>query len=171
MSRRFQRLGNAAPVIPISPDGPGIQPVELPFHLFPPNNWENIDQLNYVDLPAITAVATIISFTVPIGRNGIIKKVANNYVGGGWVEGSGDVIWRILVDDGPIPGATSYNSIAGSLGSPANPVEISGFRIFENQTIKLVALNNNVVVAGQKVGGRLLGYLYPRDIETADIWI
>jgi hypothetical protein len=144
---------------------------DLPIWLYPPVNFENIDQYAYAALPAIGATATIIQFTVPIGRNGMINKVANNYVGGGWVEGSGDVIWRILVDGTPPPGATSYDSILGSLGSPSQPVGIAGFRIFENQVVTLVAFNNAVVVAGQKVGGRLLGYLYPRDLENADIWI
>lgn len=153
------------------PVDPNAQPGQLPIWLYPPVNWENIDQLAYVNLPAIGATATIISFTVPIGRNGIINKVANNFVGGGWVEGSGDVVWRILVDGGTPPGATSYDNILGSLGSPAQPVGISGFRIFENQVITVVAFNSAIVVAGQKVGARLLGYLYPRELEEGDIWI
>lgn len=147
------------------------QSVDLPLRNFPPMNWENVDQLGYVGLPAIGAEAVILSFRVPIGRNGIIRKVANNYVGGGWVEGSGAVIWKILVDGAPPPGATSYNSILGSLGSPANPVEIAGFRVFENQLVTVVADNVSVVVAGQLVGARLVGYFYPRELESVDVWI
>lgn len=151
--------------------GPGVQAIELPYRNFVPNNWENIDQLAYVALPAIGADAVIISFKVPPGRNGIIRKVGNNFVGGGWTEGTGDVVWKILADGTPPPGATSYNNILGSLGSPANPTEIPGFRIFENQLITVEATNVNVVVAGQLVGARLVGYLYPRELEDANIWI
>ncbi len=151
--------------------GPAVQPVDLPLRLFPPVNWENIDLLSYVALPAIGTTATILQFTVPIGRNGIIRKVANNFVGGGWTEGSGAVIWRILADGAPPPGASTYNSILGSLGSPANPVEIPGFRIFENQVISVVINNVSIVVAGQLSGARLIGYLYPRELEPPDIWI
>jgi hypothetical protein len=139
-------------------------------------NWENIDQDNYALLPAIGATVTIISYVVPPGRNGVIYKVANNFVGGGWVEGTGDVIWRILVDGAPPPGATSYDSILASLGNPASPTEIPGFRIFENQVLTLVAFNNpagpdgGVVVAGQRVGARFVGWNYPTDIE-AEVWI
>jgi hypothetical protein len=150
---------------------PSVQAVELPLRLFPPMNWENVDQFGYVALPAIAARAVILQFTVPIGRNGIIKKIANNFVGGGFQEGQGNIIWRILVDGAPPPGANSYNSISGSLGSPASPTEISGFRIYENQVVQLVADNIAIVVAGQLVGGRLVGYLYPRELENADIWI
>ena len=143
----------------------------LPVWLYPPSQWENLDLLDYEPLPAIGADATILSFRVPTGRNGVIQKVANNFVGGGWTEGSGDVIWRILVDGATPPGANSYATILGSLGSPANPVGISGFRIFENQLLTFIAHNNAVIVAGQQVGARLVGYLYPREYEDENIWI
>lgn len=160
--------------------GPGAaQTEQLPPWIYPPINWENIDQIAYVLLPAISATvtATILKFTVPIGRNGVINKVANNFVGGGWTEGTGDVIWSILVDGAPPPAANSYASIPASLGSPANPTEISGFRIFENQVVSVTVLNNlngpngGITVAGQYVGARLCGYLYPREIEEGNIWV
>jgi hypothetical protein len=140
-------------------------------------NWENIDQDNYVLIGAIGTTVTIISYVVPPGRNGVIYKVANNFVGGGWVEGTGDLIWRILVDGTPPPGAVSYDAILASLGNPASPTEIPGFRIFENQVLQLVAFNNpagpsgGVIVAGQRVGARFVGWNYPTDIEGSDIWI
>jgi hypothetical protein len=154
-----------------------VQEVQRPIWIDPPTTWENIDQIAYALLPAIGSIAVIISFQVPIGRNGVINKVGNNFIGGGWIEGTGDVIWKILVDGAPPPGANSYNSIPASLGSPANPVAISGFRIFENQLLTLVAFNNpagpngGIVVAGQRVGGRLLGHLYPRELEADSLWI
>jgi len=175
--RYLQRTsGLGAPGVTDNPGDPNLMPVagkrnNLPIWLYPPINWENIDLANYVALPAIGATATVLTFTVPVGRNGVINKIGNNFVGAGWVEGSGDVIWRILVDGGTPPGATSYDNILASLGSPANPVGISGFRIFENQTLTLVAFNNAVVVASQKVGARLMGHMYPRDIEEQDLWI
>jgi len=150
---------------------PAVQPISLPLWLFPPDRWENVDVSNYALMPAIGAAATIISFQVPNGRNGIIKKIANNFVGGGWVEGSGALTWEILADGAPPPGANSYNNILTSLGSPANPVEIAGFRIFENQIITVIVNNVAVVVAGQLSGARLIGYLYPRDMEDVNIWI
>jgi hypothetical protein len=170
---------SGSPVIqPAAPGVPTQAPrANLPIWLYPSVNWENIDQLAYALLPAIGSTVTIISFTVPIGRNGIINKVATNFVGGGWVEGTGDVVWKVLIDGTPPPASTSYDSIFGSLGSPAQPVGIAGFRIFENQTLTVVAFNNpggpdgGVVVAGQRVGARILGYLYPRELEPEDTWV
>jgi hypothetical protein len=150
---------------------------DLPPWIYPPTNWENIDQDNYALVPAIGSTVIIISYVVPPGRNGVINKVANNFVGGGWVEGTGDFIWRILIDGTPPPGATSYDTILASLGNPASPTGIAGFRVFENQVLTLVGFNNpagpsgGVVVAGQRVGARFVGWNYPTQIEESDIWI
>jgi hypothetical protein len=148
-------------------------PVRKPLWVDPPDQWENLDQLAYVALPAIGAQAIILKFQVPIGRNGIIRKVANNFVGGGWTEGSGLVTWSILVDGAPPPGATSYDLILGSLGSPALPTEIAGFRIYENQVVEVVANNvaPGIVLAGQLVGARLVGWLYPTQEEGDATWL
>jgi hypothetical protein len=153
------------------------EPVTKPVWIDPPENWVNIDQLAYALLPAIGSTVIILSFQCPLGYNAIINRVACNFVGGGWVEGSGDVIWRILVDGAPPPNASSYNAIVASLGSPASPVQISGFRIMENQVLTLQAFNNpagpdgGIVVAGQRVGARLLGFQYPRELEGDSIWV
>lgn len=148
-----------------------VQPIALPHHLYPPDRWENLDQSNYVALPAIGAQANVISFQVPIGRNGIVKKIANTFVGGGFQEGQGNIVWQILVDGAPPPGASSYDSILDSLGLVNNPTEISGFRIFENQILTLVIKNVALVQANQFVGGRFVGFLYPRDMEAENLWV
>lgn len=144
----------------------------LPPWIYPPAEWELIDRLGYVAIGAIGAGDTIIiSYQVPSGRNGVIRKVGNNFVGGGWVEGSGSIIWRILVDGTAPPAATDYDTILGSLGSPANPVESAGFRIYENQLLTVVVSNISVLVAAQLAGARLVGWTYPREYEEAGIWV
>ncbi len=155
-------------VTTVTPTG---QPVIKPLWIDPPADWQNLDLIAYVALPAIAAQANVISYQIPPGYNGVIKKVANNFVGGGWSEGSGGVSWQILLDGSPPPGATNYDLILASLGSPANPVAIAGFRIYENQVLTLVVKNVNIVVAGQLSGGRLIGYLYPREDENESIYL
>jgi len=149
----------------------GPQPVKKPLWIDPPDQWENLDLINYVALPGVGLTANVISFKVPLGHNGVIKKIANNFVGGGWTEGSGDVTWQILVDGAPPPGSVGYDNILASLGSPANPVEIAGFRIYENQVLTLVVRNAAVVLAQQLSGGRFIGYLYPRQMEEDNAFL
>jgi|HubBroStandDraft_6_1064221.scaffolds.fasta_scaffold756274_2 hypothetical protein len=174
-SARATQPQTVGPPAPAPADS--MQISRLPVWIEPPSQWENVDLLAYALLPAIGATVTILTYTVPIGRNGVIQKVANNFVGGGWTAGTGDLVWRILVDGAPPPGATNYDTILDSLGSPALPTKIAGFRIFENQTITVVLFNNpggpdgGVIVAGQRTGARLLGYLYPREYEEDDIWV
>jgi len=158
------------------PPGPFVGR-DLPPHLYPPRNWENLDVFAYQPVPAIGSSVTILTFHVPIGRNGVINKVANNFIGGGFIAGTADIVWRILVDGAAPPGASNYQFITDSLGSQANPVAIAGFRIFENQTLTVVGFNNpgglngGIIVSGQQVGARLLGHLFPRDLEYLDLWV
>lgn len=128
--------------------------------IYPPPEREPIDLINYVALPAIGASATIVSQLIEPGNNAIIRAYANNFVGGGWTEGSGAVLWQILIDNAAVPG---YDAIPASLGSPANPVyHPCGIRVQEGQLISLVISNVSVVVSGQLSGGRLMGYYYPK---------
>jgi hypothetical protein len=140
---------------------------QLPPWIYPPAEFWPIDQVNYVPLPAIGASTPVVSFQVPPGHNGIILLYGNNFVGGGWTEGSGTTVWQISRDNAAIDG---YDNIVASLGSPGNPVRHpSGFRIFENQVISLVVYNVAVVLAGQVSGGRLAGWYYPKEYEDQNI--
>lgn len=131
--------------------------------IWPPAEREPIDLINYVSLPAIGATAVIVQQQIEPGYNSIIRAYGNNFVGGGWTEGSGQVLWQIAIDNAPVPG---YDAILASLGSPANPVvHPSGIRVAENQTITLSVTNVSVVLAGQLSGGRLMGYYYPREYD------
>jgi hypothetical protein len=145
--------------------------VQRPIWIDPPTSWENIDQSAYVALPAVGASAVVLQFTVPTGRNGVINGIANNFVGGGWTEGTGAIVWKILVNGAAPPGASSYNLIVDSLGAIPAPTRISGFRIMENQVVSIQVVNVAVIVAGQLVGGRLLGHLYPKDLEADSLWV
>jgi hypothetical protein len=137
-----------------------INRVYWPPWIFPPPEFQPIDVDSYVPLPPIGTTVVVTQYTVQKMSNGVIKAYANNFVGGGFEEGSGDVIWQILRNGVPIKG---YNDIVASLANPASPFHHpSGFRIFENDIIQLTVTNEAVVVAGQLIGGRLAGWQYPK---------
>ncbi len=123
-----------------------------------------------VVLPAIGAEVVVISFRVPQGSNGIIDRVANQFVGGGWTEGTGDLLWRIQADSLPVRG---YERMIASVGSTSNPADLqkSPIRIYENQLIELVARNVAIVVAAQPLLGLLGGYFYPIEQEGESYWL
>lgn len=147
------------------PDGldPSTGSYWLPPWIYPPAEAEPIDDIVYIALPAIGATSVVLTRTIDPGYNSVLQAFANNFVGGGWTEGSGAVTWRILIDQRAVPG---YDSIPASLGSPANPVRHpSGIRVFESSTVQLTVTNNSVVLAGQLIGGRWQGYFYPKEYE------
>jgi hypothetical protein len=140
----------------------------LPPWIYPPSEFEPIETgPQYISLPAIGATVTIAQVQIPTGHNGIITGVANNFVGGGWTEGTGSVTWQIARDNAPVDG---YSGVLGSLGSPANPTRLpSGFRVFENQIITFTVTNVSIVVAGQLIGARLMGWYYPIEYESQNL--
>ena len=140
----------------------------LPPWIYPPAEFEPIETGPlYVSLPAIGATATIATITIPTGHNGIITGVGNNFVGAGWTEGTGSVTWQIARDNAPVDG---YAVILGSLGSPASPTRLpSGFRVFENQVVAFTVKNVSIVVAGQLIGARLMGWYYPKEYESQNV--
>ncbi len=139
---------------------------QLPPWNAPPASFESFDPHAFVALPAIGAEATVVEFTVPPGRNGVVDRIANMVVGAGWTEGSGDLLWRIERDQSPFP---NYENITASLGNISNPTRISGLRLQNGEVIRLIARNVNIPVGGQLVGGRLGGWFYPMSDEEAFI--
>jgi hypothetical protein len=149
-------------------DPTSVDVSKLPPWIYPPAEFEAFDFSTYLAIPAIAAGGAVISFVVPSGRNGVIRKVANVFVGGGFQEGSGSIFWQIRADQVPAP---NYENVVASLGSVANPTDFAGIRVYEGQVIDLFVQNVSIVVAGQLIGGRLQGWFYPMQIEEGDIWL
>ena len=141
--------------------------VQPPPYLQMPPDGIPFNEVNYVALPAIGATAVIVSFMVSPGMNGVIKWIGNNFVGAGFTDGSGDIIWQITADGQPI---RNHQHIIGSLGSPASPSETPPIRLFENQLIELTVENVSIAVAGQLCGGRLSGWYYAMEDDGANVW-
>jgi hypothetical protein len=150
---------------------PQINIEVLPVTNFMPPGGESFEFTGGVTIPAIGATAVVVQFTVPNGRNGMIKRIANVFIGGGFTDFSGFVVWQIVQDanqTGP-PIVPNYDNITASLGSASNPSPIDGIRIKETQLVQLIVKNVSVVVSGQTIGGRLGGYFYPIDLEPPNI--
>jgi hypothetical protein len=140
--------------------------VQKAAYLEMPPDGTPFNEAAYVMIPAIGASATILSFQVPGGKNGTIKWIGNNYVGSGFTEGTGDLVWQLQADGQPI---RNMQRIVGSLGSPASPSETAAIRIYESQTITLVCTNVAVVAAQQLLGGRLSGWYYPIEYDAQGV--
>jgi len=142
-----------------------IEICRLPLTNFMPDRGVEFVKAAYIAIPAVGLSAPIVQFKVPEGQNGMINRLANVFVGGGFTEGQGGIVWQIFQDFTPGVVAPDFDNIVASLGSVNNPSILNGIRIKENQLVTLLVKNVSIVVAGQLIGGRLGGYFYPIDLE------
>lgn len=144
--------------------------VGLPNWVFPSMNAVAFDNAGDIVIPAVGVESPIFQFQVPRGMNGVMKEIANAFIGGGFTDGSGAIVWRVLQNNQAMRGK---ENVVNSLGSVANPSRIGGggfMRISENDLIQMVVLNVSVVPAGQIIAGRLSGWFYPKDEDPTGIW-
>lgn len=142
----------------------------LPNWIFPSMNAIAFDNAGDVVIPAIGVEVPIFTFQVPKGQNGVMKEIGNVFIGSGFTDGSGQVIWRILQNNQAMRGK---ENVINSLGSVAQPSRIGGggfMRILENDIIVMSVLNVSIVPGGQLIGGRLSGWFYPKDEDPQGIW-
>lgn len=135
-----------------------------PWLIEPPDS-ESFHEASGISMPAVDGNFHVVAqVTCPEGRNGVLNRIANVVVGGGWSDFSGDAIWRILRNPGAgiVAAERNYENILASLGLVNAPTRISGIRIFENDIVQFVIQNVALPVAGEDVGAILGGYFYPR---------
>src|SRR6476660_6203284 len=111
------------PVFPMAPDEvlQSAPDAAFPAHLFMPPDGFPFDYTAYIATPAVGVISPVISFTVPEGHYGVIKKIGNVYVGAGFVEGSGSLVWQILQNAGVV---RNYDNILAGLGTVTQPGEV-----------------------------------------------
>lgn len=142
---------------------------QLPLSNFMPPSGVEFRPHGYVPLPAIGASASVVQFLVPKGYNGILNRLANEFVGGGFQQGAGGVTWELFLDFVTGIPAPNFQNIVASLGSVNAPATLNGIRIKENQLVTLQVTNVSIVVAGQLIGGLFGGYYYPVSLEPPNL--
>ena len=137
-----------------------LQTTEQPWNTQPMGS-QNFDEQASIQIPSIiTGWVTVMSFIVPLGMEGVIKNYAANFTGGGFQDGSGDLVWRLLQDKRPI---RNFDYITTERGSPESPRSVSGgIRIYSGQLIEFQInhVSNNLLANGFIICG-LSGYFYP----------
>jgi len=136
----------------------------------PPYGALTFNPFKAIPLPAPAAGDVVLAtFQVPIGYDGIITGQSNGYIGAGFMEGSGDIVWRIAVNQNT---ALRYlkdcGAILFSLGQINNHQTVpGGMRLYSGDTVALIVTCPNTSGAlppagtGQVFAG-LHGWFYPR---------
>ncbi len=132
-------------------------------------DWETFPQdAQYFDFPGVIATpalgtndAVALTFQVPPGWDGVIRLQSWNYTGAGFVQGSGDLTFRVRKGGQFVK---NYDSILTEFGTPQQP-RITRILIEENQLIEYlvsVAAAAVIPVAGTFINVYSAGWFWPR---------
>lgn len=108
----------------------GIRNQAWPWVEAPPNS-QPFNKIGSIATPAAGAAETVVlSWTVPPGYDGAIFGVMNIYTNPSFIEGSGNLIWRIRLAGRP---AFDYGNIITTLGSVQEMAVVYGGLLVKSQ--------------------------------------
>jgi hypothetical protein len=135
---------------------------DKPPYLIMPPQGRQYQEINSIPLPPNNGLDVLVTeFFVPTGYDGVITSVTNFYTGAGFVEGSGDLTWRIQVG---LRWARNFGNIETTLGSLASPCPLfrGGLRLTAEQRVRYFV---NHAAGSGLAGGRVIcaffGWFYP----------
>lgn len=162
---QFARNPNGTPVMGQGANASGVVSLSINPLVDMPPNAAPFDFPGILTTPAPgTADSVVLSFTVPTGWDGVVKALANVYTGPGFVEGSGDLIWRLRVNGQYVK---NYDSIQTTLGSFEEPRKIEGGIVLSSgqlveYLVTVAAAASIPTGAGTQIVCFLRGFFYPR---------
>ena len=145
------------------------RPTGLPPYIQPPKNSVRRQPSGQFTLPVGPETGLdnlVFSFKMPYGYDGIITQLSNVWNGTGFIEGSGDIIWRVKIDRRFIP---DFDSIRTTLGSLAVPFDVvgQGIPLLSGQNVQYFVAFAVGSDARLNLNGQTLcawtGYIWPRE--------
>ena len=147
------------------------RPVGLPPYIQPPKNsvrWQKgKDRPLVIPVGPETGLDILVwSERIPLGYDGLLVALTNVWNGTGFVEGSGDITWRVKIDRRFI---SDYDTILETLGSLAVPFDIvgQGIPLLSNQLVQyfvnFLPGSENRLNAGGMTICAASGYIWPRE--------
>jgi hypothetical protein len=102
------------------------------------------------------------TFQIPNGYDGVIKTLVCFYNGGGFISGSGALIWRILINGQAV---RNYDNILVQLGVPPFPGNTEGIRFKSGDTIQFQVDNVSLGGGGTQIFCFFGGWFYPSKLS------
>lgn len=130
-----------------------------------PEQGRRFSKISSIPLPAVEQRDFLVAtMQVPLGYDGVIPSVVNLYTGMGFFEGSGDLVWRIQLNERYVRDYSNITTTIGSLTTPY-PANTGAVRLLSGQTVNYyVRLGAGAL--GNLTGGRIIcglfGYFWPR---------
>lgn len=130
-----------------------------------PGNGQRIQWINQIPVSAFTANmdAPVLQKKVPLGFDGTIAAIVCMIVDPAYIDGSGQVTWRLLINEYWVP---DCGAIVNQLGSLRAPFQVGFVRMYSDQLVTFYA---NISTAGKAalsatslVMTAVIGWVYPR---------
>lgn len=135
---------------------------EQPPWLVMPSNAQPFQKFDSIALPTNNGLDyTVTKFTVPQGYDGVITNIVQHYTGTGFVDGSGDLKWRIRIGD---RWAEDMGNMITQLGSLQSPYQIyrSGIRLKSGDNVRHIVNHSTAsTLSGGRIICGLFGWFYP----------
>lgn len=162
LCNQTQRKYNSPPWVSMPSEGRRFRPIESA----PLTDFQTLGVFNATDV-------VVLQMRVPLGYDGVISDVVCGFSGSGFVEGSGDIVWRLAADYLPLGGGDftggrylrDMGNVTTSLGSliQPSPVPRGGLRILSNDLVTVYcAISAAATVANGNIIVSLGGWHYPR---------
>jgi hypothetical protein len=135
-----------------------------------PAQGKRFQNVGSISLPAADgADHVVLSFLVPHGFDGVGTSLVQNYTGAGFVEGSGDLTWRIQLNMRYPKDLGMMTTQVGSLNIVTPTVNAGNLLLQSDQLVQYI-VNRSVASSGTLIGGRIvcaiLGWNYPRGVHV-----
>jgi hypothetical protein len=103
-------------------------------------------------------------FDVPNGYDGVINRFVCSFTGGGFADFSGDIVWRLRVDNRFVKNLGNVTNTYGSFQTAFIIPGNASYRLVSGQTVYLIASipNGSPVSAPGVVAAGVFGWTYPR---------
>lgn len=145
-------------------------PQYYPWSLIPPDG-KSFDPVMVIGTPTVGAGETIVArYTMPLGYDGIVIRINNNFLGASFNPGLPSLTWRIrngtsitqsrFIED--------YSNIVVEFGTTQIPRPISGIFLTSGQTLLYTVQNNDgtlPVAPSSQVCCGFSGFRWPQQRE------
>ena len=124
-----------------------------------------LNKVGGIVTPAPAAGDQIVLQTrVPFGYDGLLAGIFHFYTGNGFDQGSGDILWRVQINQRYLE---DLGNIAFTLGSPQSPCPLTeGQVLLSGQTVRYIVrvpnLSGMIQVGQSQIACGLVGFFWPR---------
>jgi hypothetical protein len=115
----------------------------------------------FPNYPAPAAAASVILAITPnAGMLMVIQKLAVVHIGGGFVDGSGNIVWRVLQNGAPVKGLGNLQAQVGTLAQPNDLVLLAMPGDILQITVEVPA-GQAAMPGGTSTAAAVHGFQYP----------